>query len=82
MHEKMQSDRGLKLQMRALAMYIHNKFEEGLSDIKSAYAIDPTNAEICNNTGMFLVRLGRAKEALPWFDRALGLPAELSGRVS
>jgi tetratricopeptide (TPR) repeat protein len=73
MYERMQADDGLTLQMRALAMFILNRFEEGLRDIKCAHALVPANADICNLIGVFLRRLAREEEALSWFDRALKL---------
>jgi tetratricopeptide (TPR) repeat protein len=71
LYDKMQPNHGTTLQMRALAMYVQNRFEEGLRDIKGAHALDPANAEICNHIGVFLRRLGREEEALPWFERAI-----------
>lgn len=73
LHEKMPADSSLKLQMRALAMYILDRFEEGLQDIKRAYALDPTNAGTCSYAGALLRQLKRDAEALPWFDRAISL---------
>ena len=72
-YDEMPIDDGLTLQMRALAMFVRNRFEEGLHDIQRAHALVPANADICNLTGVFLRRLSREEEALPWFDRALKL---------
>lgn len=73
LHEKMPADDNLKLQMRALAMYILERFEEGLRDIERAYALDPTNAGTCSYAGVMLRQLKRDEEALPWFDRAISI---------
>lgn len=78
-HERMTADDGLKLQMRALVMYIEDKFEEGLRDIERAYAIDPTNAGTCSYAGVLLRQLKRDQEALPWFDRAISLRPDFLG---
>jgi tetratricopeptide (TPR) repeat protein len=73
MYERMPPDHGLTPQMRGLAMYLLDKYEEGLRDFKRAHARDPANAEICNQVGVFLRRLQREEEALSWFDRAIEL---------
>ena len=39
--------------------------------LSARYELEPTNPEICNNVGVFLRRLGREEQALPWFDRAI-----------
>ena len=42
-----------------------------LAQFTSAIEADPNNAESLNNLGQVLVRAGRAREALPYFDRAI-----------
>ena len=55
--------------------------EEALTEIKRAHALEPGNADICNSVGVFLRRLGREEQALPWFDRALEIrPNSLAAR--
>ena len=49
------------------------RLEESLADNRRAHALDPANADTCNNTGDALQSLGRYEEALPWFDKALAL---------
>jgi tetratricopeptide (TPR) repeat protein len=71
--DQVQPDCAATLQMRALALYGLNRFEEGLADIKRAHALDPAQPDICNNTAVFLRRLGQVEEALPWFNKALQL---------
>ncbi len=44
-----------------------------MAEIKRAHALDPSQADICNNAGVFLQKLGRDDEALPWIDQALKL---------
>jgi hypothetical protein len=75
----MPAEDSIKLQMRALSMYILERFEEGLHDIKRAYALDPTNAGTCSYAGVLLRQLKRDAEALPWFDRAIGLQPNFLG---
>nr|WP_298257622.1 tetratricopeptide repeat-containing glycosyltransferase family protein [Bradyrhizobium sp.] len=79
LHEQMPADDSLKLQMRALSMYILERFEEGLQDIQSAHTIDPTDAGTCSYVGVFLRQLKRDEEALPWFDQAIRLRPDFLG---
>ena len=81
LHEKMPPESNLALQMRALAMYIEGRFEQGLADITRAWERDPANAGLCNQLGVFLQRLHREAEALPWFDRALALQPGFVGAL-
>ncbi|MGA2993094.1 tetratricopeptide repeat protein [Bradyrhizobium sp.] len=81
LHEKMPPESNLALQMRALAMYIEGRFEQGLVDITRAQERDPANAGLCNQLGVFLQRLHREAEALPWFDRALALQPDFIGAL-
>ncbi len=59
--------------MRAIALQKLKRFEEALADNKRAHALNPGNADTCNNIGAILQSLGRDDEALPWFDKALAL---------
>jgi Glycosyltransferase family 9 (heptosyltransferase) len=77
----MPPESNLALQMRALAMYIEGRFEQGLADITRAWERDPANAGLCNQLGVFLQRLHREAEALPWFDRALALQPGFVGAL-
>jgi Flp pilus assembly protein TadD len=81
LHENIPDDPGIKLRMRAQAMFVLNRFEAGLDDIKRAYELEPANAEICNHVGMFLVQIGQTEEALSWFDRALDLQPDLASAL-
>src|SRR5579871_884839 len=62
---------GRTLQRRAMALYSLGRFDDAAAEIEQAYALDPGNAEICNNVGFVIQRLGRREEALAWCDRAL-----------
>lgn len=81
LHEAMPADDTLRLQMRALAMYILERFEEGFQDIKRAYALDRTNAGTCSYAGVLLRQLKRDEEALLWFDRAINLQPNFFGAL-
>ena len=71
MSDELQANHAPTLQMRALALFDLDRFDEALADIQRAHDLDPAQADICNNAGAFLHRLGRDEEALAWFDRAL-----------
>src|SRR5581483_12280390 len=79
LHQQMPAGESLTLQMRALAMYTLERFEEGFDDIKNAHARDPTNAATCSYAGVLLRQLKRDEEALPWFDRAISLQPNFFG---
>jgi hypothetical protein len=59
--------------MRAIVLHSLKKYEEALADNLRAYALNPGNADTCNNIGATLQFLSRDEEALPWFDRAVAL---------
>jgi tetratricopeptide (TPR) repeat protein len=75
--DEVRPDHGATLRMRALARFDLQRFDEGLADARRAHALDPENAEICTTIGVFLRRLRREGEALPWFDKALELQPDL-----
>ena len=61
------------LASRSLALRSLKRFENYLADARRAQALDPDNADLCNNVGDALLLLGRFAEALGWFDTALEL---------
>ena len=61
------------LEMRAIVLHSLKRYEEALADNQRAYALNPGNADTCNNIGASLQFLSRDEEALPWFDRAIAL---------
>ena len=71
--DQIRPDRASTLQKRAVTKFGLDRLEDALADIRRAQALDPTNADNCNNIGAILQRMGRDAEALPWFDIALGL---------
>jgi len=61
------------LQMRAMALFKLSRLEEAVAEIERAHGLDPNNADVCNNMGVFLRRSGRPQVSLGWFDKALKL---------
>jgi Flp pilus assembly protein TadD/ADP-heptose:LPS heptosyltransferase len=64
------------LNLRAIAHRGLRDFEAYLADSLRAHALDPADAESCNNIGDALQSLGREEEAVMWFDKALALLPE------
>jgi tetratricopeptide (TPR) repeat protein len=58
---------------RAHESYQAGDYEAALEHLKQAVEKNPRDAESLSNLGQVLVRLGRVEEALPYFDRAVGL---------
>jgi tetratricopeptide (TPR) repeat protein len=65
------------LKTRALAMIGLGRSEEAVAGLTLAHALAPDDADVCNDMGVILRRLGRLEEALTWFDKALGLRADV-----
>ncbi|HLZ04750.1 MAG TPA: tetratricopeptide repeat protein [Bradyrhizobium sp.] len=59
------------LNLRAIAHRGVGDHQGYLSDSLRAHALDPADAESCNNAGDALLSLGREEEAIAWFDKAL-----------
>ena len=55
----------------AIAAYNRGDVTGSLEQFQAAVDADPQNAEALNNLGQALVRGGRPREAIPYFDRAL-----------
>ena len=68
-----QADLAPILNLRAIAHRGMRNYENYLSDSLRAHALDPADAESCNNAGEALLRLGREEDAVAWFDKALAL---------
>lgn len=56
-----------------IASYNGGDVAAALTQFTAAIERDPNNAEALNNLGQALVRSGRAREAIPYFDRAIGI---------
>lgn len=51
--------------------YKQNKASESLSTLLSAYTVDGLDADILHNTGLTLIKLGRANDAISVFEEAI-----------
>ncbi|HEY3678744.1 MAG TPA: tetratricopeptide repeat protein [Bradyrhizobium sp.] len=61
------------LYMRSVFLIGLRRFEEAIAEARRAQALDPSNADTCNNIGIAYQALQRHQEALPWFEKALEL---------
>ena len=61
------------LNLRAIAHRGMRDYENYRSDSLRAHALDPADAESCNNAGEALLWQGREEDAVAWFDKALAL---------
>lgn len=56
---------------RGAAAYGRGDFTTAVAEYTAAVEADPSDAAALNNLGQVLVRTGRAREAIPYFDRAV-----------
>jgi tetratricopeptide (TPR) repeat protein len=56
-----------------IAAYKGGDVAAAVTQFTAAVERDPNNAEALNNLGQALVRSGRGREAIPYFDRAIGI---------
>jgi len=61
----------MDLSRGGLAAYAKGDIAGSVEQFQSAVEADPSNAQALNNLGQALVRSGRVREALPYFDRAI-----------
>ena len=61
----------MDLSRGGLAAYSKGDVAGSVEQFTAAVEADPSNAQALNNLGQALVRSGRAREALPYFDRAV-----------
>lgn len=61
----------MDLSRGGLAAYAKGDVAGSVEQFQSAVEADPSNAQALNNLGQVLVRSGRVREALPYFDRAI-----------
>jgi tetratricopeptide (TPR) repeat protein len=54
-----------------IAAYSGGDAQGALAQFSAAVEADPDNADALNNLGQILVKQGRAREAIPYFDRAV-----------
>lgn len=57
----------------ATAAIARGDLDRAIEDLTRAVEADPQNGMALNNLGQALVRAGRARDALPYFDRAIAL---------
>jgi tetratricopeptide (TPR) repeat protein len=61
----------MDLSRGGLAAYARGDVAGSVAQFTAAVEADPSNAQALNNLGQALVRSGRAREAIPYFDRAV-----------
>lgn len=61
----------MDLSRGGLAAYAKGDVAGSVEQFTTAVEADPSNAQALNNLGQALVRSGRAREAIPYFDRAV-----------
>src|ERR1700744_4511976 len=69
--DRVRPNHAATLYMRSVFLIGLGRFEQAVAEGKRAHALDPANADTCNNIGAALRGLHRHDEALRWFDRAL-----------
>ena len=50
--------------------FLH-RYEEAINECKSAIALDPDLGNPYNDVGLYLMKLGKLEEALPWLEQAI-----------
>ncbi len=60
---------------------ISNRYEEALASFDAMLALGARNADVLNNRGNVLLKLGRSEEALASLDEALGLAPDHTGAL-
>ena len=59
---------------RGLVLFYIKEFESAEKDFKRALSLDEKNPEISNNFGWFLCQIGKEKESIDYFQRAIKNP--------
>ena len=62
------------LSTRGLVLYYVKEFDSAEKDFRRALSLEERNPDINNNYGWFLCQTGRAKESIPYFERAYRNP--------
>lgn len=60
-----------------VAAYNSGDLTKAADELQKAVEADPENAEALNNLGQVLVRSGKAREAIAYFDRAIAIAADV-----
>jgi tetratricopeptide (TPR) repeat protein len=50
------------------------RYHDAIRECKRAIALDPSFGNPYNDIGVYLMELGREKEAIPWLERAMKAP--------
>ncbi len=64
---------GAESSRAGIAAYNNGDVAAAVTQFTAAVDSDPDNAEALNNLGQALVRSGRAREAIPYFDQAIAI---------
>ena len=64
---------GAEASREGIAAYNDGDMAAAVTRFTAAVERDPNNADALNNLGQVLVRTGRAREAIPYFDRAIAI---------
>ena len=64
---------GIDASREGVASYNAGDVASAVGRFTAAVEADPNNADALNNLGQVLVRSGRAREAVPYFDRAIAI---------
>jgi tetratricopeptide (TPR) repeat protein len=64
---------------RGPAAYNRGDLTASVEPFRAAVEADPENADALNNYGQVLVRTGRPRDAIPYFDRAIAASADVWG---
>jgi tetratricopeptide (TPR) repeat protein len=68
--------RAVEASRAGVAAYSRGDVAGSVERFSAAVDTDPENADALNNLGQVLVRTGRAREAIPYFDRAMALAGD------
>jgi tetratricopeptide (TPR) repeat protein len=69
--DQLRPNHAATLYMRSVFLIGLRRFEDAITEAKRAQALDPSNADTCNNIGIAYQELRQYQEALPWFEKAL-----------
>ena len=64
---------------KSAELFITGRFEEAKKELETALKLNPMNPTAHGNMGVILLKQGKAKEAIPWLEKALQLNPDLEG---
>ena len=56
---------------RGWSLSFLERFDEAIAECKKAIEIDPEYGNPYNDIGVYLIKLGRSDEAIPWLEKAI-----------